>query len=122
MARVLEEDLAIYENKAAQTLVDEFMRTVTRLRLETMDCQLQINMDDSHSVSSEQKSYFKAKDALLKGLDDDDIYIQQKILAEQTEKLSKILDLLSECKSTQLYRALRRSAPVRGKLKQPTYL
>ncbi len=118
LARVLEEDLAIYENKAAQTLVDEFMRTVTRLRLETMDCQLQINMDDSHSVSSEQKSYFKAKDALLKGLDDDDIYIQQKILAEQTEKLSKILDLLSECKSTQLYRALRRSAPVRGKLKQ----
>lgn len=118
LARVLEEDLAIYENKAAKTLVDEFMRTVTRLRLETMDCQLQINMDDSHSVSSEQKSYFKAKDALLKGLDDEDLYIQQEILAEQTEKLSEILDLLSECKSTQLYRALRRSAPIRGKLKQ----
>ena len=118
LARVLEEDLAIYENKAAKTLVDEFMRTVTRLRLETMYCQLQINMDDSHSVSSEQKSYFKAKDALLKGLDDEDLYIQQEILAEQTEKLSEILDLLSECKSTQLYRALRRSAPIRGKLKQ----
>jgi len=118
LARVLEEDLAIYENKAAKTLLDEFMRKVTRLRLETMDCQLQINMDDSHSVSSEQKSYFKAKDALLKGLDDEDLYIQQEILAEQTEKLSKILDLLSECKSTQLYRALRRSAPIRGKLKQ----
>lgn len=118
LARVLEEDLAIYENKAAKALVDEFMRTVTGLRLETMDCQLQINMDDSHSVSSEQKSYFKAKDALLKGLDDEDLYIQQEILAEQTEKLSKILDLLSECKSTQLYRALRRSAPIRGKLKQ----
>lgn len=118
LARVLEEDLAIYENKAAKTLVDEFMRIVTRLRLETMDCQLQINMDDSHSVSSEQKSYFKAKDALLKGLDDEDLYIQQEILAEQTEKLSEILDLLSECKSTQLYRALRRSAPIRRKLKQ----
>jgi len=118
LARVLEEDIAIYENKAAKTLLDEFMRKVTRLRLETMDCQLQINMDDSHSVSSEQKSYFKAKDALLKGLDDEDLYIQQEILAEQTEKLSKILDLLSECKSTQLYRALRRSAPIRGKLKQ----
>ena len=118
LARVLEEDLAIYENKAAKTLVDEFMRIVTRLRLETMDCQLQINMDDSHSVSSEQKSYFKAKDALLKGLDDDDLYIQQEILAEQTEKLSEILDLLSECKSTQLYRALRRSTLIRGKLKQ----
>lgn len=118
LARVLEEDLAIYENKAAKTLVDEFMRIVTRLRLETMDCQLQINMDDSHSVSSEQKSYFKAKDALLKGLDDEDLYIQQEILAGQTEKLSEILDLLSECKLTQLYRALRRSAPIRGKLKQ----
>ena len=118
LARVLEEDLAIYENKAVKTLVDEFMRTVKRLHLETMDCQLQINMDDSHSVSSEQKSYFRAKDALLKGLDDEDFYIQQEILAEQTEKLSKILDLLSECKSTQLYRALRRSAPIRGKLKQ----
>ena len=118
LARVLEEDLAIYENKAAKTLVDGFMRTVTRLRLETMDCQLQINMDDSHSVSSEQKSYFKAKDALLKGLDDEDLYIQQAILEEQTEKLSEILDLLSECKSTQLYRSLRRSAPIRGKLKQ----
>lgn len=118
LARVLEEDLAIYENKAAKTLVDEFMRTVTRWCLETMDCQLQINMDDSHSVSSEQKNYFKAKDALLKGLDDEDLYIQQEILAEQTEKLSEILDLLSECKSTQLYRALRRSAPIRGKLKQ----
>lgn len=118
LARVLEEDLAIYENKAAKTLVDEFTRTVSRLRLETMDCQLQINMDDSHSLSSEQKSYFKAKDALLKGLDEDELYIQQEVLAEQTEKLSEILDLLSECKSTQLYRALRRSAPIRGKLKQ----
>lgn len=118
LARVLEEDFAIYENKAAKTLVDEFMRLVTRLRLETMDCQLQIDMDDSHSVSSEQKSYFKAKDALLKGLDDEDLCIQQEILAEQTEKLSEILNLLSECKSTQLYRELRRTPPIRGKLKQ----
>lgn len=118
LARVLEEDLAIYENKVAKTLVDEFMRTVTRLRLETMDCQLQINMDDSHSLSSEQKSYFKARDALLKGLDDEDLYIQQEILSEQTEKLNEILNLLSECKATQLYRLLRRSVPIRGKLKQ----
>ena len=118
LARTLEDDFAIYENKAAKTLVDKLIRSVTQLRLETMDCQLQINMDDSHSVSSEQKSYFMAKDALLKGLDDDDLYIQQEILAEQTEKLSEILDLLSECKSTQLYRTLRRSTSIRGKLKK----
>ncbi|WP_312072188.1 hypothetical protein [Anaerotignum propionicum] len=118
LARVLEDDYAIYENKAAKTLVDEFLKMASRLRLETMDCQLQINMDDSHSVSSEQKSYFKAKDALLKGLDDDDLYIQQEILAEQTEKLSEIINLLSDCKATQLYRGLRRIVPVRGKLKQ----
>ncbi|MDE6913769.1 MAG: hypothetical protein K2P35_08755 [Lachnospiraceae bacterium] len=118
LARVLEDDFAIYENKAAKTLVDEFLRIASRLRLETMDCQLQINMDDSHSVSSEQKIYFKAKDALLKGLDDEDLYIQQEILAEQTEKLSEIINLLSDCKSTQLYRSLRKTSPIRGKLKQ----
>lgn len=118
LARVLEDDFAIYENKAAKTLVDDFFRRASRLRLDTMDCQLQINMDDSHSVSSEQKSYFRAKDALLKGLDDEDLYIQQEILAEQTEKLSEIINLLSECKSTPLYRGLRKTQPVRGKLKQ----
>ena len=118
LARVLEDDFAIYENKAAKTLVDDFLRMASKLRLETMDCQLQINMDDSHSVSSEQKSYFKAKDALLKGLDDEDLYIQQEILADQTEKLSEIINLLSECKSTQLYRELRRAPSIRGKLKQ----
>ncbi|SHK77779.1 hypothetical protein SAMN02745136_03322 [Anaerocolumna jejuensis DSM 15929] len=118
LARVLEDDYAIYENKAAKTLVDNLLRMVSKLRLETMDCELQINMDDSHSVSSEQKSYFRAKDALLKGLDDDDIYITQEILAEQTTKLSDIIDLLSDSKATQLYRGLRRISPVRGKLKQ----
>ena len=110
----MEDDFAIYENKAAKTLVDEFLRIASRLRLETMDCQLQINMDDSHSVSSEQKIYFKAKDALLKGLDDEDLYIQQEILAEQTEKLSEIINLLSDCKSTQLYRSLRKTSPIWG--------
>lgn len=118
LARVLEDDFAIYENKAARTLVDKFYRVVSGLRLETMDCQLQINMDDSHSVSSEQKSYFKAKDALLKGLDAETLCIQQEILVEQEEALSEILDLLSDCKSTQLYRSLRTSSPVRGRLKK----
>jgi hypothetical protein len=118
LARVLEDDFAIYENKVAKTLVDRFLRMASKLRLETMDCQLQISMDDAHSVSSEQKSYFRAKDALLKGLDDEELYIQQEILAEQTEKLSEIINILSDCKSKQLYRELRKITPIRGKLKQ----
>lgn len=118
LARVLEDDNAIYENIAAKTLVDTLLKRASKLRLETMDCELQINMDDSHSVSSEQKNYFQAKNALLKGLDDEDIYITQELLAEQTIKLSDIIDLLGDCKSTQLYRELRRQPPIRGKLKQ----
>lgn len=118
LARVLEEDYAIYENKVAKTLIDNLQKIAQKLRMETLDCGLQISMDDTHSISSEQKIYFRAKDALLKGLDDEDIWITQTLLDEQTQNLNKIIDLIDDCKSTQLYRKLKRQGKVRGRLKQ----
>lgn len=118
LARVLEDDIAIYENIAVKTLVDKLYIKEKKLNEENMDCEMQIQVDDGHSVSSEQKSYYHARDALMKGLDDEEIEYRQALLEEQREQIERILELLGQCKSTQLYRKLKKQKPIKGKLKK----
>lgn len=118
LARTLVDDYAIYENVAVKTMVDKLYKEMKKLNEENLDCVMQIEMDDAHSVSSEQKNYYHARDKLLKGMDDNSIILNQLLLEEQREHIQKILKDLGECKSTPLYRILKRQRPITGKLKK----
>ena len=94
LARTLEDDCAIYENLAVKTLVDRLYRSMRALRDENLDCSMQMQCDDGHSVSSEQKSYYRARDLLLRDMDDDKLTLNQLMLEDQLEHIKNILDCL----------------------------
>lgn len=118
LARTLEDDFAIYENRAVKTLVDKLYKEMKTLNNENMDCSMQMDADDGHSLSSEQKSYYHARDLLLRGMDDDSIVYNQILLEDQREKIENILGRLGQCRSAPLYRNLKRQKPVTGRLKK----
>lgn len=118
LARTLEDDYAIYENRVVKTLVDKLYKKMKSLKAENMDCSMQIGIDDGHSLSSEQKNYYHARDVLMRGMDDDSIAWNQMLLEEQLIAIGRILDCLSQCRSTPLYRLLKKQKVVTGKLKK----
>lgn len=118
LARTLEDDFAIYENVAVKSMVDQLYRVMKTLSEENIDCSMQMDIDDGHAVSGEQKTYFHARDLLLKGMDDDSVAYNQMLLEDQRDHIVQILDKLSKCRSTPLYRTLRRQKPIRGRLKK----
>lgn len=118
LARSLEDDYAIYENLAVKTMVDKLYRDMKELSEENIDCGMQMDVDDGHAVSGEQKTYFHARDVLLKGMDDDTLAYNQLILEDQRSYIKLILEKLGKCRSTPLYRTLKKSKPVYGKLKK----
>lgn len=118
LARTLEDDFAIYENVAVKTLADELYNEMKKLNEENVDCHMQMELDDGHAVSAEQKSYYHARDILLKGMDDDEVIEQQILLEDQKKAIDMILQKLGKCRSTPLYRSLKKVKPIRGKLKK----
>lgn len=118
LARTLEDDYAIYENVAVKSIVDQLYKEMKSLSEENIDCSMQMDMDDGHAVSGEQKTYFHARDLLLKGMDDDSVAYNQMLLEDQRDHITKILEKLAKCRSTPLYRTLKRSKPIKGKLKK----
>ena len=118
LARTLEDDFAIYENVAVKSLVDQLYKEMKALNEENIDCSMQMDVDDEHAVSGEQKTYFHARDILLKGMDDESVAYNQMLLEDQREHIANILEKLSKCRSTPLYRTLKRQKPIRGKLKK----
>ncbi len=118
LARTLEDDCAIYENLATKTMVDKLYHEMKMLNEENIDCYMQMNVDDGHAVSGEQKIYFHARDILLKGMDDEAVAFNQLLLEEQQKYIFEILEKLGKCRSTSLYRTLKKAKPVHGKLKK----
>lgn len=118
LARTLEDDYAIYENRVVKTLVDKLYKDVKFLKEENVDCSMQMRMDDGHSLSSEQKNYYHAREVLLRGMDDDSIAWNQMLLDEQRISIGRILICLSQCKSSPLYRLLKKQKAVTGKIKK----
>ena len=118
LARTLEDDYAIYENLAVKTMVDKLYREMKILSEENIDCYMQMDIDDGHAVSGEQKTYFHARDVLLKGMDEDTVAYNQLILEEQRIYIQRIIEKLGKCRSTPLYRTLKRAKPIHGKLKK----
>lgn len=118
MARSLEDDYAIYENVAVKTMVDKLYREMKKLNEENLDCHMQMDIDDGHTISNENKDYFHARDILMKGMESEEVLEQQILLDDQKNTIDRILFKLGKCKSTPLYRSLKKTNPITGRLKK----
>jgi hypothetical protein len=118
LAKTLEDNYKIYENIAAKCLVDKLYSYAINKRDTLKNISMQMPSEDSFmSVSDEQKSYFKAREILLKGYSNDDIQYINSMLEDQIEQANYIIGKLSECKETLLYRELKHSKKMVGPLK-----
>ena len=118
LARILEDDYAIYENIAAKCLVDKLLQYVVQKRNELKNISMQMPTEQSMmTVSQEQQNYFHAVKVLLKGYSNDDIQSVGSLLECQIKQAEHIISKLSECRSTFLYRQLKHCSVIVGELK-----
>lgn len=118
LAKFLEDDTSIYENKAAKCLVDKIYKYVKEARDKLQDIIGQMPYEEGNiSYNSEQKNYFHARDKLQRGYESDNIQVAKLLLKDQLDEVNHILNKLYECKDTLLYRELKRTKPITGQLK-----
>lgn len=118
LAKTLEDDYAIYENIVAKCLVDKLYSYAINKRDNLKNVSLQIPSEESFiSYSEEQKGYFKAREALLKGYSSENIQYVNLLLEDQIKQINEIISKLLECKDTFLYRKLRHCKKIVGELK-----
>ena len=118
LAKVLEDDYAIYENRAVKTLVDKLYRRMKKEKEDALDCKMQSSLNDSYSVGREQQNVHDAIHTLSKGLNDKESSLVQELLEKALATIEQILHYLSQCRASPLYRELKRSAAVSGSLKK----
>lgn len=118
LARILEDDYAIYENVAAKTLVDKLYALEKREKEDTIDCKMNFNLSESYSQGGERQNFFDAITFLFKGFEKTESSTTQKLIEKTLEVINSILDYLSKCKSTNLYRHIKKEKEIRGSLKK----
>ena len=118
LAKVLEDDFAIYENKAVKTLIDKLHASMKKEREETIDCKAQTSLNDSFSLNREQQNVHDAFSVLIKGLKDTKSVSMQESLDKILKEIEQILYYISKCKAAPLYRFLKRAPQIKGALKQ----
>lgn len=118
LARILEDDYAIYENVAAKTIVDRLYTLEKKEKEDTIDCKMNFNLSESYSQGGERQNFFDAINFLFKGFEKSESSTTQKLIEETLNVINTILNYLSKCKSTNLYRHIRKEKDIKGKLKQ----
>lgn len=118
LARILEDDYAIYENVAAKTIVDRIYVLEKKEKEDTIDCKMNYTLSESYSQGGERQNFFDAINFLFKGFENSESSTTQKLIEETLEVINSILDYLSKCKSTNLYRSIRKEKEIRGSLKK----
>ena len=118
LARILEDDYAIYENVAAKTIVDRIYALEKKEKEDTIDCKMNFTLSESYSQGGERQNFFDAINFLFKGFENSESSTTQKLIEETFEVINSILEYLSKCKSTNLYRHIRKEKEIRGSLKK----
>lgn len=118
LARILEDDYAIYENVAAKTIVDKIYALEKKEKEDTIDCKMNFTLSESYSQGGERQNFFDAINFLFKGFENSESSTTQKLIEETLEVINSILEYLSKCKSTNLYRHIRKEKEIRGSLKK----
>lgn len=118
LARILEDDYAIYENVAAKTIVDRIYALEKKEKEDTIDCKMNFTLSESYSQGGERQNFFDAINFLFKGFENSESSTTQKLIEETLEVINSILEYLSKCKSTNLYRHIRKEKEIKGSLKK----
>ena len=118
LARILEDDYAIYENVAAKTIVDKIYALEKKEKEDAIDCKMNFTLSESYSQGGERQNFFDAINFLFKGFENSRFSTTQKLIEETLEVINSILAYLSKCKSTNLYRHIRKEKEIRGSLKK----
>lgn len=118
LARILEDNYAIYENIAAKTIVDRLYALEKKEKEDTIDCKMNFNLSESYSQGGERQNFFDAINFLFKGFENSESSTTQKLIEETLEVINSILDYLSKCKSTNLYRHIKKEKEIKGSLKK----
>ncbi len=117
LARILEDDYAIYENIAAKTLVDKLYAMEKAEYEDIIDVIMNSQLAESFLLGGAPQGFFEAMDFLLKGFEDKESSFVHQLQDEAKEKVQNIIDFLVQCKSTRLYRELKREKVINGHLK-----
>ena len=117
LARILEDDYAIYENVAAKTIVDRLYDFEKKEKEDVIDCKMNWSLSESYSQGGERQNFFDAINFLFKGFDKAEASTTQE-LEETLSIINSIIDYLSKCKSTNLYRCIKNEKEIKGKLKK----
>lgn len=118
LARILEDDYAIYENVAAKTIVDKLYALEKKEKEDTIDCKMNFSLSESYSQGGERQNFFDAINFLFKGFENSESSTTQKLIDEILEVINSILKYLSKCKSTNLYRNIKKEKEIKGALKK----
>lgn len=118
LARILEDDYAIYENVAAKTIVDRLYTLEKKEKEDTIDCKMNFTLSESYSQGGERQNFFDAINFLFKGFENSESSTTQKLIEETLEIINSILEYLSKCKSTNLYRHIKKEKEIKGTLKK----
>lgn len=118
LARILEDDYAIYENVAAKTIVDRLYAFEKKEYDDIIDIIMNSQLEDSYSQGGERKNFFKALSFLLQGFAEKKSDTMQQYNEKARKVIEEIIEYLSKCKSTELYRKLKREKEIKGKLKK----
>ena len=79
---------------------------------------MNFNLSESYSQGGERQNFFDAINFLFKGFEKSESSTTQKLIEETLNVINTILNYLSKCKSTNLYRHIRKEKDIKGKLKQ----
>lgn len=118
LARILEDEYAIYENVAVKTLVNRLYEIEKKEKDDTIDCKMNFSLEESYSQGGERQNFFDALNFLFKGYDKSESSTTQKLIDETLDKIQKILDYLNRCRGTSLYRKINKEKDISGKLKK----
>ena len=119
LARILEDDYAIYENVAAKTLVDRLYALEKKEKEDAIDCKMSCTLSDElYSFRRERPSFLNSIHFLFKGFENKESSTTQELINETLKIINSILEYLSKCKSTNLYRHIKKEKEIRGTLKK----
>ena len=108
LAKALEDDFEIYENKAVKKLVDTLLQKETKEKVLTVELLNQLEeLDSTFSHEDFNKNLYEAQKILWNGILPDQISEKNNIIKNNKIKLTSIINYLISCKNSKTYRKLK---------------
>lgn len=117
LARILEDDYAIYENIAAKTLVDK-LYAMEKAEYEDIIDFIMNSQSVESLLNGSHSKFYEAMSFLRKGYEEKESSTVHQLQDKARKTIGQILSYLTQCKSTPLYRKIKKEKDIRGQLKR----